>query len=136
MMFVYWAQSLIIGFFTALRILSLRIADFPEPVRRSRANPGSRYRPDQLFRFGMIGVAGIFSLVYAFFHYGYFTFLADLGLLRSVGTSGNANSSSPSRSLVPAMPSRIFITGAVSRWTNGSCMTCLSGHSSGSSPCT
>ena len=80
--FVYWAQSIIIGFFTVVRILGLRIEDLPS--EEIEAIPAALLQvKDRKSSFWTIkiGLAAFFSLHYGLFHYGYLSFLEIFGFV-------------------------------------------------------
>jgi hypothetical protein len=87
-LFIYWVQSLVIGLFAVIRILSFRtdlITASPsfEKVMRGR-DEGDLARAALAIKLAM---AGFFAFHYGFFHYGYYEFLAALGLLAGVSLS-------------------------------------------------
>ena len=82
-MFVYWFQSVIIGVFTAIHILhdGLRDANRKADTGVSVQDVSSRRLPAVPAGIGAIFLAGFFCLHYGFFHWGYYMFLLDFGLL-------------------------------------------------------
>lgn len=84
-MFVYWAQSVIIGLFTVVSILgadsSVLAADLQKPVDKQG---GSKKITPSFAWVYMYILAGFFSLHYGLFHWGYFTFIVDSGLFGNV----------------------------------------------------
>jgi uncharacterized protein DUF6498 len=62
-MFIYWCQNIIIGIFTIIKILSLRL----EPIKGVDAK--------QSLAVVRYFIAGFFAVHYGLFHYGYFEFL-------------------------------------------------------------
>jgi hypothetical protein len=92
--FIYWFQSLIIGFFTVIRLLSLDGDDLaswiPDPgVSGSSGSPIPSDPPADdaaaqlagFARYGRFFLAGFFALHYGLFHFGYYTFLIDFGFV-------------------------------------------------------
>jgi hypothetical protein len=77
--FIYWFQSLIIGFFTVLKLLSV---DGDTLMSWTPATASSGDAAKQLAgfaRYGRFFLAGFFALHYGLFHFGYYTFLIDFG---------------------------------------------------------
>lgn len=65
-MWVYWSQSVIIGFFTVIKILSFKV-----PPEKLNENDLGRKAP----LLAKIFLAGFFTFHYGFFHFGYASFL-------------------------------------------------------------
>ena len=86
-MFIYWAQSVIIGFFAVLTLLSLKITDVE---MTGKTSSGKKDPPRKLSRreilFGKAIIAGFFTLHYGFFHWAYYSFIVDSGLFGPVET--------------------------------------------------
>ena len=74
--FIYWFQSLIIGFFTVLTLLSLNENDLMSWTAASDPSGESTAR---FAGYGRYLIAGFFALHYGLFHFGYYTFLIDFG---------------------------------------------------------
>ncbi|MBT8508728.1 hypothetical protein AZH53_09955 [Methanomicrobiaceae archaeon CYW5] len=70
--FIYWAQSVIIGVFTVARILSLDIGGVAVPTT---ATSGPAAVPAWFARYGTWALAGFFALHYGLFHFGYLEFI-------------------------------------------------------------
>jgi len=71
--FIYWAQSVIIGVFTVAKILSLDLGAIL--VRTAISGPAAAAVPAWFTRYGTVAMAGFFALHYGLFHYGYLTFI-------------------------------------------------------------
>lgn len=84
-MFIYWVQSIIIGFFTVVGIL-LVTAPSPAPGREQPAQQpgGSRTIYIRNPWVAKCLLAGIFLLPYGFFHGVYYSFIVDSGLFGMV----------------------------------------------------
>lgn len=84
-MFVYWAQSVIIGLFTVLSILgadsSALAADLRKPFDEQG---GSKNITSRFVWFYKFMLAGFFTLHYGLFHWGYLTFIVDSGIFGNV----------------------------------------------------
>jgi hypothetical protein len=86
-MFIYWAQSIVIGFFTVLSLLgadtaALR-ADLEKPIREQGCSGVST-------RFAVsykLLLAGFFCLHYGLFHWGYYAFIVESGIFGTVDFS-------------------------------------------------
>jgi len=78
-MWLYWAQSVIIGLFWALRIIAHQ-----KLYRRNKTDPHDG--PERLSLLSRIGTAGSFAFHYEFFHLGYLAFLCSGVLSRSKGS--------------------------------------------------
>jgi hypothetical protein len=84
-MFIYWAQSIIIGIFSVISILS---AD-TEAMRANLQKPidergGTEKITPGFARFYLCIMAGFFSLHYGLFHWGYYTFIVESGIFGTV----------------------------------------------------
>ena len=84
-MFIYWAQSVIIGLFTVVSILgtdsSVLAVDLQKPV--DERGGVEKITPRFAWAYTYM-LAGFFTLHYGLFHWGYFTFIVDSGLFGSV----------------------------------------------------
>jgi hypothetical protein len=89
LLFVYWSQSVIIGFFTAIRILTLRSDQIVWEGRFAEGYPVQEVKP--AFDLGKVLIAGFFVVHYGLFHWGYYTFLTDLGFINMDTILGNAD---------------------------------------------
>jgi len=80
-LFVYWAQSIIIGLFAVIAILSCDrttlIADMNTPDPDA---PKKKIWNEHNIRLYLLVMAGFFCLHYGLFHWGYFAFIVDGGL--------------------------------------------------------
>jgi len=84
-MFIYWAQSIIIGIFSVISILSADTdamrANLQKPIDErggtDKITPG-------FARFYLCIMAGFFSLHYGLFHWGYYTFIVESGIFGTV----------------------------------------------------
>lgn len=79
-MFIYWFQSVVIGVFTVVRLLSLSESDFPEVEDgiKLQSKDGVRYADlDSSIWFLKVFMAGFFTVHYGLFHYGYYEFIAQ-----------------------------------------------------------
>jgi hypothetical protein len=79
-MFIYWAQSIIIGFFT---VMSLLLVNIPPPApgqEQPKQQPGG---PRTIYLQNPWVVrcilVGFFTLPYVFFHWAYYSFIVDSG---------------------------------------------------------
>lgn len=77
-MLIYWAQSVIIGFFTVLRILSLK--NFSTTGLRVNRQSVQPTRSTRMF------LAGFFAFHFGFFHVGYLIFIFVGGFFGADGT--------------------------------------------------
>jgi hypothetical protein len=84
-MFIYWAQSIIIGFFTVMTILLVNVpppATGQEPHEQRPGGPRTVYiRNPWAARCILVG---IFALPYGVFHWAYYSFIVDSGLFGTV----------------------------------------------------
>ena len=71
--FIYWAQSVIIGVFTVATILSLDIGAVT--VRTTASGPAAVAVPAKFARYGTWVLAGFFAFHYGIFHFGYLAFI-------------------------------------------------------------
>jgi hypothetical protein len=87
-MFIYWAQSIIIGIFTVVSLLgadtAALAADLGKPIRE-RGGSGT-ISPRHVRAYTCL-LAGFFALHYGFFHWGYYAFIVESGLFGSVNFS-------------------------------------------------
>jgi hypothetical protein len=81
--FIYWFQSVIIGVFTVLKLLSIDTDDLLSRIPAS-ASSGDAAPPALFSRYGRFFLAGFFALHYGLFHFGYYTFLVDFGFAGSL----------------------------------------------------
>jgi len=80
-LFVYWAQSIIIGIFAVIAILSCDKKTLIAEM--NRPDPDVPKKPvwgEQNIRLYLLVMAGFFCLHYGLFHWGYFAFIVDGGL--------------------------------------------------------
>jgi len=87
-LFIYWAQSIIIGIFTVISLLGADTAALtadisPSVEENSSVGMWSRY----FARYYKYFIAGFFALHYGLFHWGYFAFIVDSGLFGVVDFS-------------------------------------------------
>jgi hypothetical protein len=84
-MFIYWAQSIIIGFFTVVSLLTADTAilgaDLQKPIDE-RGGP-EKITPRFVWFYKCM-IAGFFSLHYGLFHWGYFYFIVDSELFGTI----------------------------------------------------
>jgi len=84
-MFIYWAQSVIIGVFTVVTIL---LAEVPpekprkEPHEPAPGKPRTIHIRNPWAARGIL--AGFFAVHYGFFHWGYYTFIVESGIFGAV----------------------------------------------------
>lgn len=71
--FIYWAQSVIIGVFTVAKILSLDLGAIV--ARSAPAGLAAGAVPAWFTRYGTVAMAGFFAFHYGLFHYGYLAFI-------------------------------------------------------------
>jgi hypothetical protein len=80
-MFVYWAQSVIIGIFTVVSLLSadtaILAAEMEKPIRE---RGGTEKVTHRFAIFYQCLLAGFFALHYGLFHWGYYSFIVESGL--------------------------------------------------------
>ena len=88
-LFIYWAQSIIIGIFTVITLLSADTgalaADMGKSLAKHGGNPEVREEYIWLYK-GVL--AGFFTLHYGLFHWAYFTFIVLSGLFGPVDFAG------------------------------------------------
>ena len=84
-MFIYWAQSIIIGIFSVISLLGADTAALrrrpPETDRRAGRNGEDHPR---FVWFYKCMLAGFFTLHYGLFHWGYYTFIVESGIFGTV----------------------------------------------------
>jgi len=84
-MFIYWAQSIIIGIFTVISLLGADTAVLAENMEKSmREKGGSGTVSTRFVRAYMCLLAGFFALHYGLFHWGYYGFIVESGLFGPV----------------------------------------------------
>jgi hypothetical protein len=85
MMFIYWAQSIIIGIFTVISLLGADTAalgaDLQKPI--DERGGSEKISPRFVWTYKCI-LAGFFTLHYGLFHWGYYTFIVESGLFGTV----------------------------------------------------
>jgi hypothetical protein len=84
-MFIYWAQSIIIGIFSVVSILGADTAalgaDLQKPI--DERGGSDKITPRFVWTYKCI-MAGFFTLHYGLFHWGYYTFIVESGLFGTV----------------------------------------------------
>jgi hypothetical protein len=84
-MFIYWAQSIIIGFFTVMGLLLVNIPPPAPGQERPKKQPGG---PRTIYIQNPWAVrcilVGLFTLPYVFFHWAYYSFIVDSGIFGTV----------------------------------------------------
>jgi hypothetical protein len=84
-MFIYWAQSIIIGFFTVVSLLGADTgalgADLQKPIDE---RGGTEKITPRFVWFYKCMLAGFFTLHYGLFHWGYYAFIVESGLFGTV----------------------------------------------------
>jgi hypothetical protein len=87
-LFIYWAQSIIIGLFTIISILGADSGALASDIGRSLEENGRYGMFNRYFsRYYKYLIAGFFALHYGLFHWGYFVFIVDSGLFGIVDFS-------------------------------------------------
>jgi hypothetical protein len=90
-MFIYWAQSIFIGFFAVISILDLRACDAPQgEMQRMFSGSLSDADARKFFPFYKLVMAGFFTLHYGLFHWAYLAFIINLGFLQEGDITGHA----------------------------------------------
>jgi hypothetical protein len=79
-LFIYWFQSVTIGVFTALSILSIDSGELSGLITAQAAGENLGNLAGCI-GYGRFLMAGFFALHYGLFHWGYLSFLTDFGLL-------------------------------------------------------
>jgi hypothetical protein len=84
-MFIYWAQSIIIGFFTVVSLLTADStalgADLQKPI--DERGGSDKITPRFVWTYKCM-LAGFFTLHYGLFHWGYYAFIVDSELFGTV----------------------------------------------------
>jgi hypothetical protein len=76
--FIYWAQSVIIGIFGVITLLSADTAALAADMGRSQVEGGgSPVVGERYVRFYKVSLAGFFALHYGLFHWGYYEFIVE-----------------------------------------------------------
>lgn len=84
-LFIYWAQSVIIGIFAVVSILSADTSLIAADMGKAQAEAGGSPVVGEGFTaFYKLLLAGFFCLHYGLFHWGYYTFIVDSGLFGPV----------------------------------------------------
>jgi hypothetical protein len=84
-MFIYWAQSIIIGFFTVLTLLLAEIPPEAPETESPELQPGGLKTIHIRNPWAGKGIlAGFFILHYGFFHWVYFSFIVESGIFGTV----------------------------------------------------
>ncbi|MDD1681896.1 MAG: DUF6498-containing protein, partial [Methanoregula sp.] len=84
-MFIYWAQSIIIGIFSVVSILGADTESLRENLQKPIDERGGTDKITTGFaRFYICIMAGFFTLHYGLLHLGYYFFIVDSGLFGSV----------------------------------------------------
>ena len=87
-LFIYWAQSVIIGIFTVISLMSADTTAISSDMGISlEAKAGLGYLITCVARYSKYFIAGFFALHYGLFHWGYFEFIVDSGLFGVVDFS-------------------------------------------------
>jgi hypothetical protein len=87
-LFIYWAQSVIIGIFTVISIINADTAALSSDMGMSlEARSGLGFLITCFARYNKYLIAGFFALHYGLFHWGYFEFIVDSGLFGVVDFS-------------------------------------------------
>jgi hypothetical protein len=84
-MFIYWAQSVIIGIFTVISLLGADIAALGAALQKPIDERGGSAKITSRFAwFYKCMLAGFFTLHYGLFHWGYYSFIVESGLFGTV----------------------------------------------------
>jgi hypothetical protein len=84
-MFIYWAQSIIIGVFTVFSLLTADAATLAAEMEKPiREQGGTGKVTHRFIRFYQCLIAGFFTVHYGLFHWGYYSFIVDSGLFGTV----------------------------------------------------
>jgi Family of unknown function (DUF6498) len=87
-MFIYLTQSLIIGFFTVVSLLTADTATLAAELEKPiREQGGAATVTPRFAFFYQCFLAGFFTLHYGLFHWGYYSFIAESGLFGTVNLS-------------------------------------------------
>jgi hypothetical protein len=90
-LFIYWAQSIIIGIFTVITLLSVDTGALAADMGKSLAEHGGNPVVNKGYIWLYKGIlVGFFTLHYGLFHYGYFSFIVISGIFGPVdfGSTG------------------------------------------------
>jgi hypothetical protein len=84
-MFVYWAQSIIIGLFSVISILGADTESLRENLQKPIDEQGGTATVTHRFVwFYPFLLAGFFTVHYGLFHWGYYSFIVESGLFGTV----------------------------------------------------
>ncbi len=84
-LFIYWAQSVIIGAFACITILTSDISIITAEMGKAQAEAGgSPVVSSGFVRLYTLILAGFFALHYGLFHWGYYAVIVDSGLFGPV----------------------------------------------------
>jgi hypothetical protein len=87
-MFIYWAQSVTIGFFTVVSLLTADTATLAVEMEKPiRERGGTETVTPRFVRYYQCLLAGFFALHYGLFHWGYYSFIVESGLFGTVNFS-------------------------------------------------
>jgi len=87
-MFIYWAQSVIIGIFAVVSLLGADTAALASEMEKSlRESGGSGNVSVRFTLFYKCLLAGFFALHYGLFHWGYYSLIVESGLFGTVNFS-------------------------------------------------
>lgn len=90
-MFIYLAQSIIIGIFTVVSLLTVNTAvlaaDLEKPIRERGGT--AKVTPRFAFFYQCL-LAGFFTIHYGLFHWGYYSFIVESGLFGTVNFADTA----------------------------------------------
>lgn len=84
-MFIYWAQSVIIGIFTVISLLTADTGTIAiEMEKPIRERGGTEKVTPRFVWFYQCLLAGFFTIHYGLFHWGYYSFIVESGLFGTV----------------------------------------------------
>ena len=87
-LFVYWLQSIIIGLFTVILLLTSGIKSGGLPNRDiASATPEAQIQAPETSWVARAGLAGFFCIHYGIFHYAYYDFIVASGIFGQVNFS-------------------------------------------------
>ncbi|HSA37733.1 MAG TPA: DUF6498-containing protein [Methanoregula sp.] len=87
-MFIYWAQSVTIGFFTVVSLLTADTVTLAAEIEKPQWERGGTETVTPRFvRYYQCLLAGFFAFHYGLFHWGYYSFFVDSGLFGTVNLS-------------------------------------------------
>jgi hypothetical protein len=87
-MFIYWVQSVIIGIFTVVTLLTVDTAALGSDMEKALAEKGGSGTVGTWYvRFYKAVLAGFFALHYGLFHWAYYGFIVETGLFGAVDVS-------------------------------------------------